>query len=192
MSDVYSIHNFGPSDLLSSDVEHRRRVKTASMSAADVAALNSTLYSFSAPYMLAAGESVAYNVQLSGEVLVHSIQADGLLIDVHSEESAGVQNDVYKAFNHNLVEGGNFTAFMQRVLDYQVNGFTIKSCASTCAPSVVSDVNHPFSFTTTNNTGTESSGVVSLTLESIGDFVFPYGLTADTQLTAATEMVQYA
>lgn len=168
------------------------RLKTSAMSAADVASLNGELYSFSAPYALAAGESFAYNVQLSGEVLVYSIQADGLLIDIHSEESTGLQNDAYKAFNHNLVDGGNFTAFMQRVLDYQVNGFTIKSCASPCVPSVVSDSNHPFSFTITNNTGAESSGVVSLTLESIGDFVFPYGLTADTQLTAVTEMIQYA
>lgn len=190
---TYTIQDFGPNDLTSSPVEYRRRVKTASMSAADVAALESKLYSFSAPYTIAAGDSIAFNINMAGQAIFYSIEAQGMTIGVHKDLATGTHNDIYAADNMNFVEGNGFTAFMQKMLDYSIVVPSSKTCISPCMPSVVADFDNPFSITLTNNTGSAVTGDLSLTLESLtDDYVTPFGLSADTLLSPTTEMSVYA
>lgn len=188
---AYTIPDFGPNDLLSSEKIDERRVKTASMSAADVAALNSKLYSIAAPYSIQAGQSASYNIDLSGIAIIYEIQADGLSISINSEKSTGVLSDISPARNLNFAKPNGFAAFAQKVNSFTINGYTAISCASPCRPSVVSDELNSFAVTLKNNTSSALSGFMLIRLESLGEYLSPFGLTADTNLSAGTEMSYY-
>lgn len=188
---TYTIPDFGPDDLLSSDFEGVRRVKTASMSATDVAALNGKLYSFSVPYSLSAGESAVFNVKVAGKSLFYRVEADGLTLEVMSQESTGVGGDIYPAYNLNFSAPNGFKAFIQRIYDFTLNGYSPRSCMSPCEMSIVADESSNFSVVAVNNTGQASSGYLSITLESLGDYLTPFGISPDASLTPTTEMSVY-
>lgn len=188
---AYTITDFGPDDLLSSDFEGVRRVKTASMSAADVASMNGKLYSFSVPYTIAPSQSLTYNMDLSGKVIIYEIEADGANIAVNNQHATGVQSDISQTHSLNLSRPNGFLAYLQKIINPTLNGNTVVACSSPCYPSVVADGSNELSIKL-SNAGSESiSGFMMIKLESIGDYIAPFGIAGSDLLAPDTEMSIY-
>lgn len=188
---TYTIQDFGPADLLSSERVSERRVKTSSMSAADTAAINGKLYSIAAPYSVPSSESQTFNIDLSGLAIIYLVEADGLEISVNSEASTGVSSDISAAYKTNFTKTNGFSAYAQKMNDFTQHGDTPVSCSSPCAPSIVADESTSFAVTITNNYSDTVSGFLNIKMESLGEYITPFGISGSDSLEEDTEMSIY-
>lgn len=188
----YTVQDFGPSDLLSSDREGERRVKTSAMRAEDVASINGKLHAFSVPYEMQIGASKSYNIDLPGDALLYEIIAKDLTISVNSEQSDGTSFDIHQSRSMNFKIQSDYIAFAQEILDFTLLGYSAVSGNGALYPSIYSDENNPFAVTLTNNTQEVKSGFLAIKFEAFGEYISPFGLTPTVQLLPTTEMSNYA
>lgn len=191
MAGVYSLDGI-PSDLLSSEFENARRLKTSSRSSIDEAAVNGKAYSITGDVTIASGETLAFNIYLSCKSLIHSIICDGLDVQLFDGLVSGDYSAIKQGRSLNLIDDSGSLFYSQLVYNIETIGLTqLISGVGLTEVGVVTDNTKPVSVVIMNNGESEYTGELSVRVEVVGLCVDTFGLLSDTQLESNSEMSAY-
>lgn len=178
-----------PNDLLTSDIIDSRSLKVSDINAIDLAVLNGTMHAVNKDFTLLAGESVGFKIRAAGGTFVRFAYADGITIKYVTAFTGLIQYlGVSRSLNQTIDNG--YRAFyneFSNVIFTQDN--VILSGQAPINFGVYSD--NDVYIIIQNNTSETVSDSFSVGLQSVGTFTTPFGLSADTVLTATTEMSIY-
>ena len=189
---MYTIPDFGPSDILTSAVENRRRVKTSSRTSIDDASIEGKAQSIAQIVNIPDGESVCFNIYTTGETLLALASCDGLDITVYSEYGAGLLSDNGSSKNMRIGSNLFYDVFYTYLVNPTLNSDAILNASrGAFNPSVTFDHGAECAIVISNNSGSDYVG----SFAAIFDVFTPpdslFWLQSDTYLTATTEMSNY-
>lgn len=166
-----------------------RRFKVASQSGLDSAIIDGRLFAFNYDVTVPANDQMIIDARYSGQTIIKKVCADGLGIKYAIGEPLG--NIVYlgSAKNLNLSSPDGYQALF-RITDDGFTGEVVLSGIGCIDTPCVPDGRNIFVLT--NPSDTDISSSLLILLESTAGFQAPFGLSGSTQLTATTEMINYA
>lgn len=165
------------------------RIKTSSESSLDTAAKDGLMFSFSHSITIPANDQQVIGAKYSGATAVRRVCAKGLGISYVIGEALGNVISLGSAQNLLFSAPDSYQALF-RVTDDGYNG-SVKVSGYDCIDTPVYPGGGNL-FVFSNDTGSPIKANVSIILESTGGFQVPFGLSGSTQLTATTEMINYA
>jgi len=187
----YNIQDFGPSDLMSSDVEGIRRLKVSSEDSSVAASLNGFLYSITASATVLAGQKLALNVSLAADTIIKSASTvSGLPIKLYDEHATGNVDGIFISNNLNMLSIDESPSQGQLYEFAAAQGNLLAPGLTQLNPSVISGFSKTPSIVV-ENTGLEQDVFINIVFEEIGPRAPTFGLTASTFLTPSTEMSTY-
>ena len=169
-------------------------VGTVSVSISDVnsvaqAVLNGAMHSVNNEFTLLAGESVGFKIRAAGGTFVRFANADGLTIK-YVTSFAGSLLFLGSSRSLNLSIDNGYRAFYDKFKDPVFAESDVILSGQAPINTEVFSENDVF-IVVKNNTSNTVTDSFSAGLQSIGAFTAPYGLAANTALTATTEMSIY-
>lgn len=189
---TYTVQDFGPNDLLSSDVIGLRRVKTSADTADVGASLNGTLFVISATYSVFDGETLAFNLSPAADLIVRSVTTNkDLSILAYNEHATGTADGIFTASDVNMTSSDISPTQGQLFYTATPSGNVIAAGHTSISPAIVAGYNEKPCFTALNSTGETTDIRITVVFEEIGEREPVFGLTPTTFLQTTTEMSDY-
>lgn len=153
------------------------------------AVLVGAMHAVNSEFTLPAGDSVGFKIQAAGGTFVRFANADGLTVKYVTSFTGDLQ-ELGSSRSLNLTVDNGYRAFYSKFTNLVFSeSEVILSGQAPINTEVYSDGNAYV--VVKNNTAQTVSDSFSAGLQSVGAFTIPYGLQADTALTATTEMSIY-
>lgn len=188
----YTIPDFGPSDLLTSDRFEVRRIKTSSEPSIGGATEVGLAYTVSGSFSVADGDYLAMNFSPAAESVIHRVSVSGdYAIEVYDAAATGTANGIFEAVNKNLLSVDVSPAQGQLYSPATLNGNVISAAVGSSAPFVRCGLGAPISVATQNTSGGVLTMRITIEYEEIGPRSASFGLTASTEIFPDTEMSVY-
>ena len=204
MAGTYTIPDFGPADLLTSEVEGLRRVKvepqntdssrlnTSSEPSIAQAVRNGMVYSITGSYNVAAGQALAMNLSLAAQSIIHKVTTNtGLQSYLYDSHATGVADGIFSTVNLNSCSIDNSPASAQLIYTAAPQGGIMAVGDSVISPFALADDVCNISAVTVNTTNAAKSVFLSILFEEIAARLPGFGLTPSTLLQPGTEMSIY-
>lgn len=187
MLNAHTIKDFGPSDLMSSGIEGRRRVKISSEDVFATAVENGMGYAGTVTFEILSGQEVSVKTIHNANTAIRLVEAKGLTISYVDGDKSGDLMQLGSARSLNsLIDGG-----------YQYS-IEVYDGAPTGDRMLTRDdeITQPYfinggAIIGLKNNGADSTFTVSLALEGVGLPTVPFMLSAGVDLDANTEMSDY-
>jgi len=169
MTGVYTVPDFGPSDLLSSAKEGDRRVKVSDEPSLLAATRAGNTYTISGTLSVPAGSYLAINQQFLSEVIVHSVSTNaGVYIAVYSDRSTGTHAGILHATNINLTSQNITPAFGELLSGASPYGGVVAASNGAIYVQIIADLNSSISIAAKNTTASSQEITITMTFEEIG------------------------
>jgi len=189
---MFTIPDFGPSDLLTNPVENLRRIKTSSRSSIDDASINGAAQSISQLVTIANGESAGFNLYTTGETLLQMVACDGLDATVYSEFCTGAITSTGKSRSLKIGSVLDYSVFYNYIDNPTVNNDTsLNAARGAFDPSVTFGASNECSIVIKNNSGVDYAGSFAAIFDVFVPPSSTYWLQADTNLISTSEMSNY-
>ena len=187
----YNIKDFGPSDLMTTEVEGIRRLKVSSEDSNIAAAFNGLLYSISASVSVLAGDSLALNLSLAADSVIKSASTvSGLPIALHGDHATGNADGIFLPNNMNQLSIDVSPSQGQLYEQAVANGDLLSAGESVLSLSFITGYQKNSSIVV-KNTGSDQVVFINIVFEEIGERAHVFGLTPSTFLEPTTEMSTY-
>lgn len=188
----YNITDFGPSDLLDSDVLGKRRSKVNSADSRISAALNEKLFSIVASYDVAASQKMALNLNFASDVIVHSVcVSGGFSYSIYNDHATGDADGIFSSNELNICSVDVSPANGQVFYNATAAGDEIDFGTGLLIPFIAACEDSSMSVVATNASADTATIKMVVKFEEIGERNPLFGLTPSTQLEPTTEMSLY-
>lgn len=188
----YTIQDFGPSDLLTSEFVGFRRVKVSAESSLVSAARDGRLYSVVGSFSVANDQILAMNMTFAAESVIHSASTIGNYpIYIALGAAAGTADGIFNALNMNACSLDDSPAFGQLFYNAALPSAIIAAGIGSVGAIAVADDGCGISVIATNDSGATKTITISVIFEEIGERSAAFGLTPSTLLHPETEMSIY-
>lgn len=188
----FTIPDFGPSDLLTSDRFDVRRIKTSSEPSIGGATEAGLAYAVSGTFSVADGDYLAMNFSPAAESVIHSVSVDGdYSITLYDAAATGTAEGIFASANRNLISDDVSPGEGQLYSPATASGSVIDAGWRQVRPFVICGFGSPVSAFVENTSGVTTDIRITIVYEEIGERAASFGLTASTELFPDTEMSVY-
>ena len=192
MTDIYNIQDFGPSDLMTSDIEGSRRLKVSSEDVTISAVMSNKMHSFTGTYTIPFGQSIALNMSFASDVIISKVSTnEGLSLLINDDHATGTADGIFAARNLNTLSDDLSPSTSQVYYDATAAGNTLSFGSTTLEPFVITGEGKNTSIIVNNSSGADKVITISALFKEIGSRNPAFGLYPHTQLEASTEMSIY-
>ena len=177
-----------PSDMLSSEFEGVRRLKTSSDSAFASAIQNGAGYGASLKLTIPAGAEYSLKLVGNTEHIIRYVKGDGVFIEYYDGQELGDLVAMTGAYPLNNIKNEGYQFLFEVYSEHPtgnriISGYGIVDTPYFTIGTVVFEIANPSSSDVTT--------FISVGFEAIGEKSEPFALLAGTQLIETTEMSQY-
>lgn len=180
------------SDLLSSFVEGRRRLKTSSRDELAEVVEQGLAYSFTGSYLAVSDEIISINFSAASDTFIRRVTSNpDLKIEIYNEHATGSADGILESHNLNQCSDDVSPASGQIFYNSTPQGDRLEVGYSQIDPYILTCQSNQTGISITNNTGQAATVDFVIIFEEVGPRAALFGLTPSTELLAGTEMSIY-